>query len=176
MASSPEPSSTVDAGKLTQLIGLLSCGDLDEHEIARIADVCRQAAAEPAKTLQTHYGAEAARVAQYDPTGVLAFIIFIELEDYFAVSDTVDELYEQVIDAFEQPQLPGYPYDSNNFSTIADFFKWVDQQLQTHHPKYCLINFGESYTHDFQVVLVHRSEVAAILALCSQLQLKAEPC
>ncbi|KAA0888537.1 hypothetical protein [Pusillimonas sp. ANT_WB101] len=176
MVSSSEPPSTVDASKLTKLISLLSCGDLDEHEIARIADVCRQAVAEPAKALQTHYGAEAARVAQYDPSGVLAFIVFIELEDYFAVSDTVDELYEQVIDAFEQPLLPDYPYDDNNFNTINDFFKWVDQQLQTHHPKYCLINFGESYTHDFQVVLVHRSEVTEILALCSQLQLKAEPC
>lgn len=174
MEPNPEPPCTVDAGRLTQLISLLSCGDLDEHEIARITDICLQAVSEPAQTLQTHYGAEAARVAQYDPTGVLAFIIFIELEDYFAVSDTVDELYEQVTDAFEQPLLPDYPYDDNNFQTIADFFKWVDQQLLIHHPKYCLINFGESYTHDFQVVLVHRSTTQEILSLCGQMQLKAE--
>lgn len=176
MAPSPEPPSAVDKGRLPKLISLLSCGDLDEHEIARITDICQQAVAEPANTLHTHYGAEAARVAQYDPAGVLAFIIFIELEDYFAVSDTVDELYEQVVDAFEHPLLPDYPYDDNDFETIADFFKWADQQLLTHHPKYCLINFGESYTHDFQVILVHRSDTEEILALCSQMQLKAEPC
>jgi hypothetical protein len=162
--------------QLEQLIGLLSCNDLDEAEIERIAGVCLKADAEPTSTLADHYGMDAAQVARYDPEGTTAFIIFTELEDYFAVSDTVDELYEQVIDAFETPTLPDYPYDDNDFQSISDFFRWVDQQLLQHHEKYCLISFGESYTHDFQVILVYRSDVVEILQLCATLGIQAERC
>ncbi|SHI26182.1 hypothetical protein [Pollutimonas bauzanensis] len=162
--------------KLTALVGLLSCGDLDEHETARIVGICVQARSDPAKTLKDNYGADAAKVAQYDPQGAAAFIIFVELEDYFAVADTVDELHEQIIDAFEHPALPEYPYDNNNFETLPDYYRWVDQQLQTHHEKYCLISFGESYTHDFQVILVYRDKQAEILALCEDLGMRAGRC
>lgn len=162
--------------QLERLIALLSCDDLDEHEVARIAAVCLQADTDSKSTLADNYGADAAQVARYDPEGTTAFIIFIELEDYFAVADTVDELYEQVVDAFEQPALPDYPYDDNDFQNISDFFRWVDQQLQLHHDKYCLISFGESYTSDFQVILVYRKDVSEILDLCSQLQIQAERC
>jgi len=162
--------------QLTRLIGLLSCDDLDEHETSHIVNICVQAQGEPAATLKEHYGADAAKVAEYDPQGVTAFILFIELEDYFAVADTVDELYEQIVGAFEHPELPGYPYDNNDFETISDFYQWVDRQLLAHHDKYCLISFGESYTNDFQTVLIHREQASAALALCQALDLKAEPC
>src|SRR3546814_1800366 len=82
--------------RLTTLLGMLACGDLDEHEIGRIVDVCVQAQKQPAQTLRENYGADAAKVAEYDPDGVSAFIVFVELEDYFAVADTVEDLYEQV--------------------------------------------------------------------------------
>ncbi|HWL29504.1 MAG TPA: hypothetical protein VNQ97_11410 [Burkholderiaceae bacterium] len=162
--------------QLERLIGLLSCNDLDESEIERIAGVCVKADAEPASTLADNYGVDAAQVARYDPDGTTAFIIFTELEDYFAVADTVDELYEQVIDAFETPALPEYPYDDNDFQNISDFFRWVDQQLLLHHEKYCLISFGESYTNDFQVILVYRSDLPEILSLCATLEIQAEKC
>jgi hypothetical protein len=162
--------------QLERLIDLLSCNELDESEVERIAGVCMKADADPAATLVDNYGTDAAKVAQYDPEGTTAFIIFIELEDYFAVADTVDELYEQVIDAFETPALPEYPYDDNDFQNISDFFRWVDQQLLSHHEKYCLISFGESYTHDFQVILVRRADLAEILSLCAKLEIQAEKC
>ena len=162
--------------KLERLIGLLSCNDVDEHETSRIVNICLQAQDATAATLREHYGADAAKVAEYDPEGVTAFIVFIELEDYFATADTVDELYEQVVDAFERPALPDYPYDDNDFETISDFYRWADRQLLAHHGKYCLISFGESYTHDFQIVLVYREQAAATLALCQELGLKAERC
>ncbi len=164
------------AERLGELIGMLSCGDLDEHETSRIVNICIQAKDRPAETLHENYGADAAKVAEYDPGGVMAFIIFVELEDYFAVADTVDELYEQIVDAFEQPALPDYPYDDNDFETISDFYRWVDRQLQEHHGKYRLIGFGESYTNDFQVILVYREQAADILALCKELGLRAELC
>ncbi|MGB3288443.1 MAG: hypothetical protein WBA83_04125 [Burkholderiaceae bacterium] len=164
------------AERLTRLIGMLSCGDLDPHETERIVATCLQAQDEPAETLRKNYGADAAKIAEYDPKGVMAFIVFVELEDYFAVADTVDELYEQVVDAFEQPALPDYPYDDNDFQTISDFYRWVDGQLLAHHAKYRLIGFGESYTNDFQVVLVYREQVEDILSLCKELGLRAELC
>lgn len=164
------------AQKLTELVRLLSCDDLDEHETTRIVNICIQARNDAARTLKDNYGADAAKVAEYDPQGATAFIIFIELEDYFAVADTVDELYEQIVDAFEHPALPEYPYDNNNFETLSEYYGWVDQQLQLHHNKYCLIGFGESYTHDFQVILVYRDKAPEILALCKQLGLQAERC
>jgi len=162
--------------KLATLIGMLSCGDMDEHETARIVNICEQAKTDPAKTLKDNYGADAAKVAQYDPAGVMAFIVFVELEDYFAVADNVDELYEQIVDAFENPALPEYPYDNNNFETLSDFYDWVDKQLQVHHEKYCLLCFGESYTNDFQSVLVYRDQLADILALCKELDMQAHRC
>jgi hypothetical protein len=164
------------AERLARLAGMLSCGDLDEHETSRIVNICMQAKDDPAETLREHYGADAAKVAEYDPSGVMAFIMFVELEDYFAVADTVDELYEQIVAAFEQPALPDYPYDDNDFETISDFYRWVDGQLLAHHGKYRLIGFGESYTNDFQVVLVLREQAADILALCKELGLRAELC
>jgi hypothetical protein len=162
--------------KLSSLVSLLSCQDLDEHETRGIVQTCLQARHDPAATLRERYGADAAKVAQYDAAGVIAFILFIELEDYFAVADTVDELYEQVVDAFEQPALPEYPYDDNDFQSIADFYQWVDEQLLRHHDKYSLIEFGESYTNDFQVVLIHRATVDTTLALCQELGLRAARC
>lgn len=168
--------STPTAEQLTRLVALLSCNDMDEHETSRIVDVCLQAQAEPEKTLRTQYGTDAAKVAQYDPLGVTAFILFLELEDYFAVADTVDELYEQIVEAFEQPALPDYPYDDNDFQTVSDFYLWLDRQLLAHHAKYQLISFGESYTNDFQVVLVLREQTQELFALCEMLGLQAEPC
>lgn len=167
---------SLDPQKLAALLRLLSCDDLDEHETTRIVNICQQAQTDPAKTLTDNYGPDAAKVAEYDPAGVMAFIVFIELEDYFAVADNVDEVYEQIIDAFEFPALPEYPYDNNDFSTLSDFYRWVDQQLQTHHEKYCLISFGESYVSDFQVILVYRDKQAEILALCSALGIQAQRC
>ncbi|MCC2596464.1 hypothetical protein LKR43_08930 [Pusillimonas sp. MFBS29] len=162
--------------QLARVVTLLSCDDMDEHETRRIVDICLQAQTEPEKTLRTQYGADAAKVAQYDPNGVMAFILFIELEDYFAVADTVDELHEQIIEAFEQPALPDYPYDNNDFESVSDFYQWLDQQLLQHHDKYRLISFGESYTNDFQVVLVFRDQTDELLALCESLGLHADPC
>lgn len=162
--------------RLTELIGALSCNDLDEHEVQRIVGICLDARVKPAETLKANYGTDAEKVAQYEPAGVIAFIIFVELEDYFAVADTVDELYEQIVDSFENPALPEYPYDNNTFETLSDFYQWVDGQLQLHHSKYRLLAFGESYTHDFQVVLVFRDDMAKILSICRELGLAAEPC
>jgi hypothetical protein len=164
------------ANQLTALIGLLSCGDLDEHETRRIVQSCVAVRSDPGESLRRLYGPDAAKVAQYDPDGVIAFIVFVELEDYFAVADTVDELYEQIVDAFEKPALPEYPYDENDFDGVPDFYRWVDEQLQRHHGKYCLIEFGQSYTHDFQVVLVHRATVHQTLELCQALNIRAATC
>jgi len=161
--------------KLATLVGLLSCHDLDEHETTGIVSLCMQAREEPARFLADTYGEDASQVARYDPDGVTAFVIFTELEDYFSVSDTVDELHEEVIAAFETPALPDYPYDDNQFETVADYFEWLDEQLRAHHPKYRLIEFGHSYTHDFQTVLVLRDTVDQILALCHELGLNAQP-
>jgi hypothetical protein len=162
--------------KLATLIDLLSCGDQDEHEIARIVDICQQAQEKPAETLVENYGKGADQVAQYDPQGVTAFVIFVELEDYFAVSDTVDELHEQVVEAFETPQLPDFPYDNNMFKTVSDYFQWLDAQLLIHHPAYRLMHFGQSYTHDFQTILIRRDTAESLLALCLDLKLEAEYC
>ncbi|HEY9281105.1 MAG TPA: hypothetical protein VIP51_13615 [Eoetvoesiella sp.] len=149
---------------------------MDPHEVGRIVSICLQARLDPVKTLTENYGAEAAQVAQYDPQGVLAFIIFIELEDYFASADTVDELYEQITEAFETPALPEYPYDNNSFEIVSDYYQWLDQQLLVHHPKYRLINFGQSYSNDFQVILVYRDDAQHILRLCEQLDIDAGLC
>ncbi|QAA93797.1 hypothetical protein [Pollutimonas thiosulfatoxidans] len=162
--------------QLLTLTQWLTCDDLDEHEANRIIDLCLQVQASPTPTLLETYGADAAKVVEYDPQGLLAFVLFTELEDYFAYADTVDELYEQIVDAFEQPALPDYPYEQSSFDSVSGFFAWVDQQLLAHHTKYQLIHFGQSYTHDFQVLLVYRDRVDDILALCGQLGVQAERC
>src|SRR3546814_9671278 len=124
---------------------MVGCVDQDEQVIGRIVDVCVPAQNQPARTLRENYGADSAKVAEYDPDGVSAFIVFVELEDYFAVADTVDELYEQVVEAFEQPALPDYPYDNNNFQAIPDFYRWVDAQLLAHR--------SEEHTSELQSLM-----------------------
>ncbi|NYT38380.1 hypothetical protein ERD78_15495 [Allopusillimonas soli] len=161
---------------LASLVGMLSCGDLDTHEIGRIAALCQHARDDAEAVLHREYGPEAARLAGQPSPAITAFIIFVELEDYFAVADTVDELYEQIVAAFERPLLPPYPYDDNDFQTVDDFYQWTEAQLRMHHPRYRLLAFGQSYTHDFQVILVLREQVDDILALCGQLGLYAELC
>lgn len=162
--------------KLATLIDLLACHYLDSHEVEAVVSLCIQTRSDPGRTLAQNYGQDAAQVARYDPEGVTAFVIFTELEDYFAVSDTVDELHEQIIDSFESPTLPEYPYDDNQFETVVDYFEWLDTQLLEHHPKYCLIEFGQSYTHDFQTILVLRDTVDTIMSLCKELGISAERC
>lgn len=161
---------------ITRLLELLSCNDLDVHETEAIVLLCLQVLRDPARTLAENYGEDAAQIARYDPSGVLAFVIATELEDYFAVSDTVDELHEEIVAAFETPMLPDYPYDNNTFVTVTDYFGWLDEQLLLHHPRYCLIEFGQSYTHDFQTILVGRATLSETLALCEQLDIVAQPC
>lgn len=167
---------TTEEQQLAALIDLLSCNELDAHERNAVVQLCQQAKADPVNTLKENYGGDSTQIAQYDPKGVVAFVIFVELEDYFAVSDTVDEMHEQLIAAFEQPALPGYPYDDNAFETVDDYYRWLDTQLLLHHPKYRLIYFGESYMQDFQVILVYRDTVAILLELCRDLEIQAGLC
>ncbi|MCQ9615664.1 hypothetical protein L1889_02165 [Paenalcaligenes niemegkensis] len=162
--------------KLRELIVHLSDASLDAAEINAIVDIALEAQAHPEAVVKRLYGSDAARMAERHPTDVVAFILGVELEDHLIVADTVDELWEETIDCFETPQLAEFPYDDMPFSDVEGFYEWANTELLAHHANYALIEFSQHYNHEFQLALVKRENLDAVLNLCLSLDIHAQVC
>lgn len=162
--------------QLRTLIQLLSDDSLDEAETQTIIDIAIEAKDKPEPVIKRLYGSDAAQIITHYPAEVVTFILGVELEDYLIVANTVDELWEETIDCFENPQLAEFPYDDMPFDDVEGFYNWADAQLLAHHANYALIEFGQHYNYEFQLVLVKRDKLDQVIDLCRKLGIHAQPC
>lgn len=160
--------------QLTRLLNLLTGFDQKEQDIAAISQSVLTASASPA-AMGEAYGKHAQNLMEHDPDGALILAISYELDDYLALADTVDELWEEILAAFESQDLPTFPYDDMPFQDVDGFFQWANEQLQEFHPSYCLLEFAQSYDEEFQLIVVKRENLEEILSLCEKLDIPAQP-
>ena len=160
---------------LQRLLNLLTGFEQHEQDIQDISQSILNACSSPA-AMGEAYGSQARTLMEHDPEGALVLAISYELDDYLALADTVDELWEEIQAAFEARDLPPFPYDDLPFQDVEGFFDWADKQLLACHPDYGLLEFAQSYDEEFQLILVKREHTPEILRLCQELGIPAEPC
>lgn len=162
--------------QLRELIGYLSDSSLDNAETQGLIDIALEAHNHAEAVIKRLYGSDAASIIKRHPTQGVAFVLGVELEDYLIVADTVDELWEETIDCFENPQLAEFPYDDMPFEDVDGFYAWADAQLLEHHSDYALIEFAQHYNAEFQLALVRRDKLNKVLNLCKSLDIHAQAC
>lgn len=158
---------------LTRLLNLLTGFDQNEQDVQAISQAVLTASTSPV-AMGEIYGKQAQNLMEYDPDGALILAISYELDDYLALADTVDELWEEILAAFESSDLPAFPYDDMPFQDVDGFFQWANEQLQQYHPSYCLLEFAQSYDEEFQLIVVKREHLDEILSLCKTLDIPVQ--
>lgn len=83
-------------------------------------------------------------------------------------SDKADELYEQISEQLKEP-LPAAP---PHYRYLREYLELLDAELQGRGPQpggYELLECGDSYSDELQVVLVFRKDTPRLLQLGQQL-------
>ncbi|MDR2220463.1 MAG: hypothetical protein LBE24_07795 [Methylobacillus sp.] len=145
---------------LSELIYLLSNRDLDKNEAISIADAARA----------TVDSGEFDWID--DDERQLMFSVEDQLSDWFAVSDKIDELHEQLYDWFSDPPLLPFPHDLDPLA----YFDWLDNLLAK-RPKgnYELLRLDNGVDDNIHAVLVRRADTPRILELCKTLGFRVYP-
>lgn len=163
---------SIDKHTLVRLLDLLANCEQSPTSLEEIATHILTALQSP-QAMQEAYGIDTQALDADHPSSSLLLALSYELNDYFALGDSVDEVWEEILAAFETPAMPAFPYEEMPFQDIESFFIWADQQLQLAHPEYGLIEFAANPEYVFQLILVQRQYISEILELCEQLGLTA---
>ncbi len=163
---------TIAKSDLVRLLDLLSNCEQQADQLELIATHIQEALQSP-EAMQATYGDDTQALAIDTPANSLLLALSYELDDYFALGDSVDEIWEEVLAAFETPGMPAFPYEDMPFQDIESFFLWADQQLLQAHPDYALIEFASNPEYEFQLILIQRQHMSEILELCERLGLTA---
>ncbi|NRR33308.1 hypothetical protein HSX11_24335 [Oxalobacteraceae bacterium] len=148
---------------IEELIGLLSCNDLNPAEVAAIAELVKKAPEDP----ELHW--------IEDPAQAMTHAILNNMTDYIAESDKIDELHEQLEEMFTDP-LPAFPYDDEAVqeSSFA-YFKWLDEILAQRGSDiggYELLSIDDGVDDYIRVAVVNRKDTARILELALLLEFR----
>lgn len=157
---------------LLRLLDLLSNCEQSPDSLHEITSQILLAEQSP-EAMGRAYGPEAQAVAESHPDSRRLLALSYELDDYFALGNSVDEIWEEILAAFESPDMPAFPYEDMPFQDIESFFVWADEQLLESHPDYGLIEFAPNPEYEFQLILVKRAYITDILSLCDELGLSA---
>lgn len=109
-----------------------------------------------------------------DPSLAMAYMTYDLVRDYAAESDKVDELHEQFEEIIGEP-VPPFPYDDPEVqqSSIA-YFRWLDEVLARLGPDvggYAVVEVPLGLDDNLHLVVVHRRDLAAVIALADKLGL-----
>ena len=163
---------SINRTALIRLLDLLANCEQPAHSLQEIADRIIEALESP-QAMQAAYGPDTQALAAENPASSLLLALSYELDDYFALGDSVDEIWEEILAAFETPAMPAFPYEEMPFQDIESFFIWANEQLQLAHPDYGLIEFAHNPEYAFQLILIQHQYMDEILELCEQLGLTA---
>jgi hypothetical protein len=162
--------------QLVELANLLTLRRQPTLELERVVELAQRAYASPEAFVQEHYEDSEWLLEFASSADVRSWVLFSELEVDLFVSDKADELHEQIEDFLEEDtrSFPDCPHDIVLGS--QDYFVWLDRQLEGWNPQqsgYSLLMVGNTYSDNLQTALVYRKDVAQILNLCRDLEIKA---
>jgi hypothetical protein len=152
--------------KLIELIGLLTCGQVEPDEIEASADAVLEAQDDPEFDWVHEMGASDGEFMQ--------IALMFELSSFFADGDKIDEFHEQVSEFFKNP-LPDFPYPANKMDfPPSAYFKWLDDQLAARDPAYALMLMDNRIDDMLRGILVRRASSDRALELAEELGIGLE--
>lgn len=145
----------------SELIALLSGRTLDDEAVREKTDALETALREPEEWM-----------LDFDPETIRQLTVEMAIIDYVLIGDKIDELHELISDEFAEPLKP-FPYrDDNEKVLVADYFAWLDKELQAGTTAWELLSWDNDLDDNLHVVIVHRSDTDRIIALADSMGLR----
>jgi hypothetical protein len=94
--------------------------------------------------------------------GILEFSITNEIFDILLVGDKIDEIHELMADDIEEP------FPEKFWKDVKGYFHWVDEKLSSLDPPLQLIEMGDSYSDNLQLLRIYKADSPEIEQLCSE--------
>ncbi|RKS25488.1 hypothetical protein CLV94_0522 [Flavobacterium endophyticum] len=151
--------------KIKELIGLL----LADFELENEDDMwtsLQLAVDNPKQYLDDN---EAEWLLEADPEGIVQYAVSNEVGEFMIIGDKIDEIHELIVDELEG-DLPSYPYEKK--LNAADYIQWVTAEIKKEYPELELIEIGDSYGDNIQMMLVYAEDVPRIKELCEALNIR----
>ena len=151
--------------KIKELIGLL----LADFELENEDDMwtsLQLAVDNPKQYLDEN---EAEWLLEADPEGIVQYAVSNEIGEFMIIGDKIDEIHELIVDELEG-DLPDYPYEKK--LNAADYIQWVTAEIKKEYPELELIEIGDSYGDNIQLMLVYAEDVSRIKELCEALNIR----
>lgn len=99
----------------------------------------------------------------------LQFAIANEISEFIITGDKIDEIHEVIVEEFEG-DFADYPYEKKFNAT--EYIEWVSKELSENYPDLELIEFGDSFGDNIQLLFVLGKDVKRIKELCEELNIR----
>lgn len=156
---------------VAELLTLLTTGTLDPAELAVATKAVVLAAQDPDAYFEQYLNEEEHGWLRDCGASMTEVALTDAIEQELCRSDKADELYEQISEQFADP-LPVTPPSCRY---LLDYMRIMDAELQQRGPQpggYELLEFGDSYSDELQVLLVFRKDTFRLLELGQQLGIR----
>ena len=104
----------------------------------------------------------------HSPTAVLNFALPGEITHWMVYGDKIDELHARLAEQLED-DFPGFPQEKK--FTSPEYFTWLDEQLLANENELELMEVGNSFSDEWQVLFVRRENSSSILELATALNI-----
>jgi len=158
------------AADVTELLTLLTTGTLDPEELEAATEAVVLAVQDPDAYFEQYLNEEEHGWLRDCGASMTEVALTEAIQQELCRSDKADELYEQVSEQFSDP-LPAAPASCRY---LHEYLRLLDDALQQRGPQpggYELLEFGDSYSDELQVLVVFRKDTARILELGQQLSI-----
>lgn len=108
---------------------------------------------------------DASWITDLGPESLIQFALYNEIGEFMITGDKIDEIHELIVEEFEG-DFPPYPYEKKLNAT--DYIEWVSQQINQEYPDLELIEIGDSFGDNIQLMLVYKEDVSRIKELCEE--------
>ncbi|WP_153392821.1 hypothetical protein [Chryseobacterium vaccae] len=147
--------------KIEQLINLLLEGYNVENKEEIISN-CSSCYINPAQYIKDN---EAEWVIESNEGHAFEFSVINELFSFLLRGDKIDEVHE-LIDESLNNIIGDFP---SEIKYADDYFKWLGPQLSQEDPPLEIIELGDSYSDELQLIIVEKHNVENISRLCQEL-------
>ncbi|MBC8083343.1 MAG: hypothetical protein H7Z21_09035 [Hymenobacter sp.] len=165
------PSPDMLAADAAEFLTLLTTGTLEPEELTTATEAVVLAAQDPEAYFDQFLDEEEDGWLRDCGASMTEVALTSAVLDSLCISDKADELYEQLSDEFDEP-LPEPP---PKFQYLAQYLRLADEavcQRGPHPGGYELLEFGDSYGDELQVLLVFRKDTPRVLELGQQFGVK----
>ncbi len=147
---------------LSELIDLLTCGDLDVHEREQVAKLILDAPENP----ELDWADNASQA--------MSFELYSCLADHVATGERIDEVHEQLQAMFAEP-LSDLPPTMADAMSRRDYFEWLDAELSRRavdRGGYGVVTLDDMASDTLYVFIVYRANSARVFELARSLGLR----